>query len=144
MLRFNAQEMRRPSRSYLNMSCETCNILVCSHCEEHSNHQLVDIKEAYVTKRQVYKEHIQKIRSETFYNIHFFLEKLRNDVKADICNCRNEIISCQPGIKRKAGTLKTLLNGLKNVCIDVIKCKHSCLIQKNKMVRFMARMQIYE
>lgn len=57
--KFNCVSMRRkcadhPDHIY-EMSCETCNIPVCSHCEEHRNHQLVDIKEAYVTKRQVYK-----------------------------------------------------------------------------------------
>ena len=146
--KFNCVSMLRkcayhPDHIY-EMFCETCNIPVCSHCKEHSNHELVDIKKAYVTKRQDNKKHIQKIRSDTLYNIRFFLEKLPNDVKIDFCSFQKEMISCHTGMKKMARTLKTRLNELINVYIDDIKCKHSCLMQKNKMVRFILRMQIYE
>ena len=143
-----------------NKYCKPRGVPVCDSCSVHkprgpaflayfyprkqSEHKLVCLKTAYKTTRQRQEDWIQKVRSETLYRGRVILKKLKPDVNYDVQTFQNEIRRNICEIRIKGTELKVQID---NVIHDVMlhdRNNHRCLLQKNRMIQYIARIQKFE
>ncbi|XP_062612808.1 E3 ubiquitin-protein ligase TRIM45-like [Saccostrea cucullata] len=107
--------------------CHSCEIPVCVECREHNIHHVLDIRVAYINKRQQHKETVHSIRGGTLYKSCCLLA----GIKADIKICHTEISDCQSKMLVKAQKLRNLID---TVMFEV-KIRHKRFIQSLKQHR---------
>ncbi|XP_062590254.1 E3 ubiquitin-protein ligase TRIM56-like [Saccostrea cucullata] len=73
--------LRHPDRMYTNY-CYTCKLPVCAKCKEHEQHKILDIRTAYKTHREQYRDILQKIR-DTLQLTQHTLPSLREEIKIE-------------------------------------------------------------
>lgn len=143
-----------------NKYCETCEVPVCDSwsdknsigspyfasifSREHRQHKLVGIRKAYQAKRQQHNKLIHNIRSETLYNRRVLLKKLKSNVDADVQACQSEISRCHSEIRKRCQRLKYIIDSVKDDVMIRIRIKHSCSLQKKRLVQYIGRIQKYE
>ncbi|XP_061171182.1 uncharacterized protein LOC133180730 [Saccostrea echinata] len=129
--------LRHTDRIY-EKYCYSCKLPLCAQCTEHRNHKILDIRTAYKTNRQEHREILHRIRSETLYNNHFLLAKVKTDVKT----CHTETSNYQPKMSTKAQRLKNLIDTV--VCDVKIKFKSFMIHRLQEKNRHLANIENYE
>ena len=130
-----------------NMYCETCEVTVCDASKKmrkHKNHELVDIKKAYQTKRQLYKTLIHDIRNETLHNACVLLKRLNSNVGTYVQTCQRKFSQCHSELKNRCQRLKYLIDSEKDNVMIRIRIKTSCSIQKERLAQYIDRIRKYE
>ena len=77
-----------PDQVY-EMYCETCDLSVCLHCDQHKQHKLQNIGTLYEDKRKQNEETMFNIRNEILYPT----QALHVAVKKNITNCQKDLVS---------------------------------------------------
>ncbi|XP_062569282.1 tripartite motif-containing protein 54-like [Saccostrea cucullata] len=133
--------IRHPKRIY-EQYCKSCELPVCSQCENHKQHKILDIKEAYETNRQQHKEIIRNIRSELLYISCFLQAKIHSD-KKKLCK---EIYDHLTLMSTKAQRIKNLIDDV--ICDVTIRysCKmiYRLLKQRTKIKRHLTILEIFD
>lgn len=109
--------VRHSSNVYENY-CEPCELPVCYHCRKHRSHRQVDVRTAFETKRQQYRETIHAIRSEALFYRYFLLPP----IKADFKICHTDFSLYQSDMLTKARTLKDLIDKMKKKFMYTANC----------------------
>lgn len=98
----------RHSSKVIRRYCEICQVIYQS--SKHRKHRTLDLRTAYIRKRQQHIEDIHTIRSAAlFYRSAVLLSR----VKADFKTCHNELSLCQSEMLTKAQKLKDLIDKVK-------------------------------
>lgn len=126
---------RHPSNDYTKY-CEPCELPVCFHCTEHSEHKKLDVRTAIESKQQQHNKKIHFVRSQGL----FYLNILLKEIKCDVKICQTDFVLFQQKMLTKAQGLKNRMSYVSRG----VDLKHSCLKQKVKMNRHLANLQIYE
>ncbi|XP_062591223.1 uncharacterized protein LOC134252736 [Saccostrea cucullata] len=92
--------LSHPNRMY-NKYCCSCRLPLCSKCETHKRHEILDIRKAYTTNREQHRHIIHRIRSEILYKNKFLLADIKTDLKA----IKTEILKLKLKISTKAQRL---------------------------------------
>ncbi|XP_061186267.1 uncharacterized protein LOC133194301 [Saccostrea echinata] len=132
--------VRHPDIIY-EMFCHSCELPVCDKCKEHRNHQIQDVRTAYISNRQKHREIVHNIRSETLYNSCCVLAGIKTDLKA----CHKEICNRQSEMLIKAQKLRNLIY---TVMCDV-KIRHKRFMytlqqQRRKINKHLASIENFE
>ena len=85
--------------------CESCEIPLCLKCRTVEEHHIMDIRNAYETKRKQHSKILNQFRVEILYSMRILLTELQADVKA----CRRMICHRQSRIIVKAQRLIDLV-----------------------------------
>ncbi|XP_056001992.1 uncharacterized protein LOC125662743 [Ostrea edulis] len=108
--------VRHPSMIY-EMFCRSCKLPVCLQCSDHRGHTMMDLKTAYITRRQQHRATIHKIRSEIIYNCII----LKTEIETDFKKCHTDFLEIRKKMSTKSQRIKRQMNRIfKNVnTIDV-------------------------
>ena len=91
------------------MYCKSCDLLICSHCNGHTQHQLQNVKTAYKNNRKQTEQDIINIRSENIYNACV----LYAGIKSDVTVCQTKMLPTQSdAILTKSQKLKDSIDTL--------------------------------
>lgn len=115
--------------------CNHCEVPACIRCTDHRKYNKVDIRTAYITKREKYRELVHIMRRETIIVCRFLL--------ANAMTCRSKITNRTSSLKGTAKKLKNLLG----IAVIDISHKYKCLLIKmllKTQKRFIAETQSYE
>lgn len=122
-----------PDQVY-NIYCESCDLPICLHCTEHSNHRLQNARTVYENKRKQKEKELIKIRSETLYST----QALRVGIKSNVTTTPQKLFSkVSIEILAKSQRLKEAMEC--EHMISEFKLKGKYLIRQNQ---FQKRMQI--
>lgn len=130
--------------TFFEMYCDSCKVPVCCMCSEHRQHRLINIQNAYKTKRQQHRGTIHTIRYETL----LYRPILQTRIEADFESCYTNFSIYQSRILTKAKEIKDLIDYVKHTFMCNVFCdvdfKHSCLNQKTEMTKHIVSLQEYE
>lgn len=77
-----------PDQVY-NIYCESCDLPICLHCTEHSNHRQQNARTVYENKRKQNEKELINIRSETLYST----QALRVGIKSNVTRTPQKLFS---------------------------------------------------
>lgn len=121
--------------------CKNCQTPACLFCLEHKEHRLLDVKTEYESKQKRLKEIIHTIKSSTFLERSALMTKIKADF--GIYNKNLDFYKLEI-YKRKADSLKGLIDRLKYNGFYELGMKHRCWNQKIKISTYLASIREYE
>ena len=126
----------------IQMYCKHCDLPVCLHCTQHSQHKQKNIRRAYKNKLSQIKSILISINSDTLYSRQALLNKL----KSDFTTFHKEIVKLKTAMVSMS---KRLIKSLDNVQGELSQESKAVLIcrflrQNIKLTRYIARIHKYE
>ena len=126
----------------IEMFCEQCDIPVCSHCRDHQQHKLLNIRTAYQNKLLQFNDILNNIGCKSICNAHLIL----NELKSDFTTCHKEMDRLKTAMVSMSKRFK---NSLDKLQVEIsLKYKNllvfKFLRKKEKMKKHIARIQMYE
>lgn len=145
--KFNSIQQQKINAKHSNFVCrkycESCEVPVFRHCKLHKKQKMLDVRKAYITKREQYRKTIHAIRSEAL----FYIPILLPNIKADIKSFHSSVSLYQSEMVTKARKLIDLVDLVQRDFMNNVFCdfdfKHRCLKQEIEMKGHIIMLQGY-